>query len=468
MRSISIPVLIGAVLLTPVLAAGQDIAEIFSNESFYEEHDLLRAGGDVPFVADAWSMPGTGDSTRVLLGVSLTNDALQFVRTEDGAWRARYAVRATAENGDPVFDRTWEKSVDVRSFDETTLTGETIVFQTEIAVPAGEYDLVVTVRDRNAEKASRASREIEVPGYDGVALGDPVPLKIVRGEGADAEFVVHPTHFYATAPSTIEFLASGVVAPGSGPYRLSARLVPRETDRSGRDRTVPEWSVEVSPDSTGVVRAFGALENDEARFGEYALELQLADGSGAVVAARESPLLIAGSSGWIIDNWDDALKLIQYEAVRREMEILEDIEDPERRIDAWNCFWDIRDPAPTTATNEAMQAYFQRLQIANQRWTSTLRKGYLSDRGRVFITLGPPDDIEQRPMPRQSEPFEVWTYYRNNFQIVFVDRIGFNNYQLHDRSVPDYQNELSVIERRKRRFLAERSDQCPLLAPAFQ
>lgn len=465
MRRLSIPALIGAFLLTPASAVGQDIAEIFSNESFYEEHDLLRGQGDVPFVADAWSMPGTRDSTRVLLGVSLSNDVLQFVRSDAGTWRASYSVRATAENGGPDFDRTWEKSVDVRSFDETTLTGETIVFQTEISLPPGEYDLTLTVRDRNAEKASRASREIEVLDYGTVALGQPVPLKLVRGEGADADFVVHPSHYYDTAPSTIEFLAVATAAPGTGPYRLSARL---EAIEAGRDRTIPEWSLEVSPDSTGTVRAFGVMENREARFGEYGLKLELADGSGSVVATTETPLLIAGSSGWIIDNWDDALKLIQYEAVGKEIDILEDIEGPEQRIEAWKCFWSIRDPAPATATNEAMQEYFQRLQIANQRWSSSLRKGFLSDRGRVFVTIGPPDDIQERPMPRETEPFEVWTYYRNNFQIVFVDRIGFNNYQMWNQSLPVYQNELSVIERRKRRFLADRADQCPLLQPAFE
>lgn len=465
MRSISIPVLLTAILLTPALSAGQDIAEIFSNDAFYEAHGVLKAEGDVPFVADVWTFPGAGDSTRVLVGVSLSNDALQFVQTDEGRWRARYAVRATAENGDPAFDRTWEKSVDVDSFDETTLTGETIVFQADLSLRPGEFDLSITVRDRNADEASRASREIEVPDFAPATLGDPVPLKLVRGEGAGADFVVHPSHYYDSAPSTIEFLAVASAAPGSGPYRLSARLVPKEEGRVG---TIPEWSAEVAPDSSGIVRTFGALENREPRFGEYGLEIQLADSTGSVVANRVIPLLIAGSSGWIIDNWDDALKLIQYEGTRKEMDILEDVKDPGSRIEAWNCFWAIRDPAPSTASNEAMQDYFRRLQIADRTWSSSLRKGFLSDRGRVYVTLGAPDDIQERPMPREGQPFEVWMYYRNNVQIVFVDRIGFNNYQLLDQSVPVYQNEVSVIERRKRRFLGERADQCPLLAPAFE
>jgi GWxTD domain-containing protein len=175
---------------------------------------------------------------------------------------------------------------------------------------------------------------------------------------------------------------------------------------------------------------------------------------------------VAGSGGWIAENWEDALSLIKYEATPDEMEILEDIEGEQARIDAWNCFWRIRDPVAATAANEGMAEYFRKIQVANANWKSSLRPGYLSDRGRVYITIGPPDDISQRPVPAGSSAYEVWTYHRYNFQILFVDRIGFNNYQL--ESIDTYQRELSTVERRKHRFLEERAHVCPLLAPAYE
>ena len=71
-----------------------------------------------------------------------------------------------------------------------------------------------------------------------------------------------------------------------------------------------------------------------------------------------------------------------------------------------------------------------------------------------------------RPVPAGSSAYEVWTYHRYNFQILFVDRIGFNNFQL--ESVDTYQRELSTVERRKHSFLEERAHVCPLLAPAYE
>lgn len=445
-----------------------DLNEIFSNDPFYKEHGILRAGGDVAFVADAWALPGPADSVSVLLGVSLSNEALQFVRTSGGQWQANYEVITAfdADDDRPVpTEKRWEKSVEVGSFDETLVTGETIVFQTEIRALPGTYDLTVTVRDRNAEDTSRATATLEVPSYSAgdPALSEPVLLRVYQPGATGTDYVVNPSHYYATPPPDFDFVVALAGAPReASPHTLRARLV----SSADAGETAATWTDTVALEGVGPTRVFGSLANVGARFGEYQLNVELVDGRGQVVASTTTPLLIAGSSGWIAENWKDALSIIRYEATGKELDILENIEGAEQRIAAWNCFWEMRDPVPTTAANEAMQDYFGRVQAANNEWKSALRPGYLSDRGRVFITLGPPDDITQRPVPSGEAPFEIWTYHRYNFQILFVDRIGFNNYQL--ESISTYQRELAVIERRKREILQERADECPLLAPAFE
>ncbi|MFN2382763.1 MAG: GWxTD domain-containing protein [Gemmatimonadota bacterium] len=456
---------------SPLAANAQDLDlnAIFSNDDFYKAHDLLQARGDVGFLADVWYLPASADSTRALLGVSLSNSTLQFVRTTTGRWQANYSViaRVTPERGGRAVEQTWDKAVDVGSFDETLLTGETIVFQTELVLPVGAADLSLTVRDRNADDASRVTAKLDVPTLPParVAVAEPVLLRVYRpGGAAGGDYVVNPSHYYAAPPTQFEFLAEVSGAAGApAPLTLAARLTP--ATGAGPEDSVTAWSQAVAAEGNGTVRAFGAVPNARARFGEYELELILTSATGETIARSSTPLLIAGSSGWIVRNWDDALSLIRYEATEDEHDILEKIHGTEERVAAWNCFWAMRDPVTTTSANEALQDYFRRIQIANANWKSALRPGYLSDRGRVFITLGPPDDISQRAMPDGPMPYEVWTYNRYNFQILFVDRIGFNNYQLDSSGV--YQRELGAIERRKRQFLAERADQCPLLAPAF-
>jgi GWxTD domain-containing protein len=451
-----------------VSAQDLEISDIFSNQRFYEEHDLLQSTGDVHFIADVWYLPGPADSTTALIGISLSNSALQFVRTDDGRWQATYGVTASVESeiqGSPV-EKSWEQSVNVESFDETLLTSETIVFQTDLALAPGEYELVLSVRDRNADHGSRVSGDLEVPALPDarLALSEPVLLRLYRPADDGTEYVVHPSHFYPSSPDRIDFLAEASGAsPQNAPYTMRVRLVPVSADEEPLDAS---WTDDLSPDSTGTLEAFGTLVNPGAQFGEFELTLELTDAAGNVVASESTPVMIAGSSAWISTNWEEALKLIRWEATDDEMDILEDIEEPGRRMEAWNCFWEIRDPVTATATNEALISYFQRVETANRTWRSALRPGYQSDRGRVFITLGPPDEIIERPMPAGPVPFEIWRYYDYNVEIRFVDRIGFNNYELDN--IGEYQSEVSRLERRKMNFLRDRADECPLLAPAFE
>lgn len=467
LRSVLVPVVLLACAGSGVVdLRAQDLSfdDLLSNDRFYRDQGILQVEGDVEFLADVWVLPTASDSARALLGVSLSNADLQFVRTEEGGWQADYEVIVgfEAEDGESPAERRWERSVEVSTFDETLLTGETIVFQADFELPPGEYATTITVRDRNADEASRGELSVTVPPLAGASLGEPVPLRVYRPGESGGEFVVNPAHAYATAPSVFEYLVQAEGLDPAATYTMVAEVVAEREEGEVAGRS----SGAVTPAADGTVRYFGSVENEAAHFGEYRLEVTLQAADGSALATASTPLLVAGSGGWIAENWDDALSLIKYEATSGEMDILEDIEGEQARIEAWNCFWRIRDPVPATAANEGMAEYFRKVLIANANWKSALRPGYLSDRGRVFITIGPPDDVAQRPVPAGSSAYEVWTYYRYNFQILFVDRIGFNNYQL--ESVDTYQRELATVERRKTRFLRERSAQCPMLAPAFE
>jgi len=53
-------------------------------------------------------------------------------------------------------------------------------------------------------------------------------------------------------------------------------------------------------------------------------------------------------------------------------------------------FWKKRDPTPETETNEFKNEYFVRIGEANRFFTEAAEPGWLQDRGRVDILLGPP------------------------------------------------------------------------------
>ena len=74
-------------------------------------------------------------------------------------------------------------------------------------------------------------------------------------------------------------------------------------------------------------------------------------------------------------------------------------------------FWERRDPTPGTPRNEVREEHYRRIAWANDRYGSPSRAGWGTDRGRVYITYGPPDEIESHPSGRgERPPFEMWRY----------------------------------------------------------
>src|SRR2546428_786867 len=74
-------------------------------------------------------------------------------------------------------------------------------------------------------------------------------------------------------------------------------------------------------------------------------------------------------------------------------------------------FWASRDPVASTPDNEYRRRFFERVAEANGLFTDSTKSGWKTDRGKIFILLGPPDDLEQEQTRNDSLPnVVVWTY----------------------------------------------------------
>lgn len=95
-------------------------------------------------------------------------------------------------------------------------------------------------------------------------------------------------------------------------------------------------------------------------------------------------------------------------------------------------FWAERDKNPETKVVEIMEEYFRRVNFANREYsTSFQRDGWLTDRGRILIKFGFPDEIERHPFEVDRMPYEFWRYYSLRKEFLFTDRTGMGDYRLH-------------------------------------
>jgi len=97
-------------------------------------------------------------------------------------------------------------------------------------------------------------------------------------------------------------------------------------------------------------------------------------------------------------------------------------------------FWAMRDPTPETPQNEAMAGFYASIAEANRRFReggAARIDGWRTDRGRIFIRYGPPDEVLSRPQSVTARAYEVWKYTRVRARkFVFFDVTSFGHYEL--------------------------------------
>jgi GWxTD domain-containing protein len=76
-------------------------------------------------------------------------------------------------------------------------------------------------------------------------------------------------------------------------------------------------------------------------------------------------------------------------------------------------FWKNKNPQdPAKAWND----YFQEVRKVEATFATTIKRGYNSDRGRVYLQYGPPDNRQESLREPSAYPYEIWQYYRINNQ----------------------------------------------------
>jgi len=116
-------------------------------------------------------------------------------------------------------------------------------------------------------------------------------------------------------------------------------------------------------------------------------------------------------------------------------------------------FWRRRNPDPGSATNQAMVNFYHLVSYANDAFRQGGRvasmTGWRTDRGRIYLRHGAPDDVRRNPVA--TRPYEAWKYTRDRgYWYVFVDRNGMGDYQLiatNDRREPGLQQWENIIGR---------------------
>ncbi len=146
---------------------------------------------------------------------------------------------------------------------------------------------------------------------------------------------------------------------------------------------------------------------------------------------------------------------VTYIITDEERQAFKQLSNDEERDQFIESFWQRRDPTPDTVENEFKDEHYRRIAYANEHFAAGI-PGWRTDRGRMYIVFGPPDEIESHPSGGTYErpieegggetstyPFEDWRYRHidgigEQVVIEFVDDCMCGAYEMTmDRSKKD-------------------------------
>jgi GWxTD domain-containing protein len=399
------------ILLMMAVAAHAQRSE--SGQVFF---DAISFAGDAP------------DSTRLDLYLAVPNSAITFDR-EGNTFTGRYQVTLkVAADGKNWLDTVFTRRVTAPAGAGGARPGLEF-YQLPVIVPPGTYVASVELMDLRSNVTISNKRNVTTIDYSRFpfALSGLMLVSKIREDSSG--YVITPMISEDVSRSADGYFLFFEAYNTTGKTATTFRATYKTPDGKKVMTTTFDKAIPDGKSQQWVRMSYTGLGR-----GTYVVELRAtpSDDSTRTLAVAERMVRVEGSVDHLPlseDELNEKISQIRYVATQSEMDFIKDGGTFAERQKRYADFWQKLDPTPGTPQNEAMDDYFQRIQYANDRYKS-YAPGWLTDKGRVYIIYGPPDNVTSDPFRNDGKAIETWQYYDRSLRLVFVDESGFGDFRL--------------------------------------
>jgi len=412
------------------------ILENTASAQFYEQTRLSGSGNPFFNVQIFRSFSDDLKTGRIYVYSNIVNDDLTFIKNDStGGYEAAvdWEVAFTDEDEEKqVGFRSIKKEIFETDYKETNNREKNILLSTYVDIPAGEYVLTIQMRDLKSRKG--LSRKLEIQMYDFETSGIDMSDILFLNE-AEVDSIGNLAHFVPRVKNNFSreypylYIYTEIFSK-EYPATVKLTYLFENLDEEIEGDTVIYRKL-TGPLTSQILE----IRQDRIKKNNYKCVVQLERDGGTIERFRHI------SFYWVNipetdEDLDLALHQMRYIIDSDSLDIYEDAPLHEKRK-YFERFWFRRDPNPNTEANELMEEYFSRINYSNREFSGFSDDGWLSDRGRILIKFGVPDDIERHPFEIDRNPYVIWRYYSSRRTFLFSDRTGFGDYRLD----PRYQSE---------------------------
>ena len=356
-----------------------------------------------------------------------------------------------------LLTRTWSARSFART-EEESRENQMLFSVSSFQMKKGLYQFRACITDAHNQIKGETDFELEVIPFvsSSLALSDiQLASEIKRTQVKSIYYkngyqvVPNPSGIYGDGMPILMFYAEiyNLSYPSDSTYTVHYRVY----DSAGRlIKSLPPKTRRISGKSLVEIGGFNVISLPS---GTYTLEIEVKDNDNGEIARRFRKFFIYRSRDQVLEKPKDSRQIrlqamsfyyqdksekeldeefdaARWIATKEELSIYPSL-DLEGKREFLAKFWQKRDTDTTTVRNEFREEYLSRVQYAKENFGG-FKPGWRTDRGRVLLIYGRPDEVERFPSSNNVRAYEIWHFFNleGGVQFVFVDIRGWGDFEL--------------------------------------
>jgi len=404
-----------------------------------------------------------GDKPYIENALAFDCSTVVYNEFEPGKFKATVEVQTIFKQDDKVCNYS-KIALDSPVVTDTAKIFGAFIDQQRYSLDNGEYQMEITIKDlNNPQQAPFKAEQTVVVDYPAgqPAVSDILFVDSFKKATAKTDFTKNGYDilpriysFYLADAQELKFYSElyniDKIYPAEGKYLVTYYIKSYETSVVMKD-----FNFAKRMDVSNVNVLLNTIDIKELPTGNYYLVVEMHDRENKLLASnsaffqRYNPGCemhmedIASTSVQNtfvseITNLDTLREYIRClnprcsEAERGYSANLVQTDDMKTMQQFFYSFWATRAPLNP---KEAWQEYYAHVKMVNASYSTRSKKGYMTDRGYVYLKYGTPDIIHEEPFDPGAYPYEIWHYYevagqRNKHCVFMSQDMVTNDYQL--------------------------------------
>ena len=386
-------------------------------QTFSQSDRPLVSGGDLLFYLDKTSFQGKENKIYTEFSIMIYADNLKLTE-ESGKYSASVKIdyELTDLKDKTVNTKSWET---VAQFDSVNEVKSLVVYDKwgELT-SADNYKLKVEIKDLESRKTGKINSTIEIKDFasDSIELSEIQFINGTKESDSGSEKIPNPARRYGLLNPILYFYYELYSSTLNDFVDINFSVTDEAVVIAKKLNSV----LEIKEKSKGYIQGINVSKLPS---GVYTFTISAKSIDAKVISVKRNFEILQldyfAKTPMISKEDSDMMeKLLDYIAEPYQLSQYKKLNSFNKANFILNFFKNL-DPDPTTEENEYLQNLLARFHYANQKFSWGKTEGWTTERGRIFIQNGKPDEIDYHNMDMDSRPYEIW-YYRGNRELFYV------------------------------------------------